>query len=574
MAASRLRAILRGTAVVVAGALLLTACTGLPTSGDVNVGLELGESPDDTDFLPLASGPAPGAGPQEIVEGFMEAAITPADNWEIARRFLTPDMQRAWRPSTGVAIDASAADRTVTSSVPEEEIEEADSAEVQVLLDQVASVDESGEYSAAPGPSNLGFVLERSDAGEWRIAQTPDGVVIDQLRFSTVFEGYPLQYFDQSWTRLVPDVRWFPRRTSIATTVVQALIGGAPSSWLEPAVQTAFPADVQLAQDAVPISANQVAEVALTRPAAGLETTQLARMRTQLQETLRAAGVHVSQVQFTVDGRSLDASVVNLQTPPTDSGPLVLIDGGFGAIVGDEVSPIEGLTDEILAITQPIASIDVSADDTSAAVQLGDGHVYLVADGRIDELDTRPSLVAPSLDPFGYTWTAPAGEPSALTAWGPDVVSHPIGAAWPDASSVQRIRVSADGARIGAIIEVGGQRWMVVASVVRDENGIPTELGPMKQLRRIDGDVSGLVWIGDYRLAVLSGAQTADLVTQTVGGDGVAEAGPTGAAALAGARTGSGVRILAAGGSLFAHAGSAWREVATGVRVLATRAGQ
>ena len=108
-----LRRMLRGLALMTAGLLALSACTGLPTSGDVNVGLELGQSPDDTDFLPLASGPAPGAGPREIVEGFMEAAITPADNWEIARRFLTPDMQRSWRPSTGVAIDASAADRAV-----------------------------------------------------------------------------------------------------------------------------------------------------------------------------------------------------------------------------------------------------------------------------------------------------------------------------------------------------------------------------------------------------------------------------------------------------------------------------
>jgi len=34
------------------------------------------------------------------------------------------------------------------------------------------------------------------------------------------------------------------------------------------------------------------------------------------------------------------------------------------------------------------------------------------------------------------------------------------------------------------------------------------------------------------------------------------------------------VRILDADGQLFAHAGSAWREVAEGVAVLATRAGE
>jgi hypothetical protein len=569
-----MRNLLRGIALAAASLVLLTACTGLPTSGDVNVGLELGESPDDADFLPLASGPAPGAGPREIVEGFMEAAITPAENWEIARRFLTPDMQRSWRPSTGVAVDASATDRAVSSSVLDEDVDDADAADVQVQLDQVASVDSSGEYSSAAGPANLAFALERTDAGEWRISQAPDGIVIDEERFSTVFEGYPLQYFDRTWSRLVPDVRWFPRRTSIATTVVQALISGSPSSWLEPAVQTAFPADVQLAQDAVPINANQVAEVALTRPAAALETQTLARMRTQLQETLRASGVHVSQVRFTVDGRTLDAGVVNVVVPPQESGPLVLTDSAFGTIVGDEVSPIDGLSDEILSISEPIAAIDVAADDGMAAVQLADGRAYLVGDGRLDEPDVRGGLIAPSLDPYGYTWTVPTGSPTEVLVWGSDRMSHSVANAWPDASAVLQMRVSTDGSRIAAVIEVGSQRWVVVAAVVRDESGLPTELGPMKQQTRVDGDVQGLVWVGDYRLAVLADSPSPDLLTQVVGGTATVESAPTGATALSGARTVSGVRVLSTDGALLAHAGSAWREVATGVRVLATRAGQ
>lgn len=569
-----MRGLLRSIALAAASVMLLTACTGLPTSGDVNVGLELGESPDDADFLPLASGPAPGAGPREIVEGFMEAAITPAENWEIARRFLTPEMQRSWRPSTGVAVDESAADRAVSSSVLDDDVEDADAADVQVQLDQVASVDSSGEYSSAAGPANLAFAVERTESGEWRISQAPDGIVIDEERFSTVFEGYPLQYFDRTWSRLVPDVRWFPRRTSIATTVVQALISGSPSSWLEPAVQTAFPADVQLAQDAVPINASQIAEVALTRSAAGLETQTLARMRTQLQETLRAAGVNVSQVRFTVDGRTLDAGVVNVIPPPTESGPLVLTENAFGTVVGDEVSPIDGLSDEILGLPQPIMTIDVAADDGTAAVQLADGHAYLVGKGQVNELDVRGGLVPPSLDPYGYTWTVPTGSPTQVLVTGSDVVPHAVANAWPDASAVLQMRVSADGARIAAVIEVGSQRWVVVAAVVRDENGLPTELGPMKQQTRIDGDVQGLVWVGDYRLAVLADSPSPDVLTQVVGGTASAEAAPAGATALAGARMGSGVRVLATDGSLLAHAGSAWREVATGIRVLATRAGQ
>lgn len=563
---------LKGAALVVA-ALLLPACAGLPTSGDVAVGLELGESPPDVDFLPVASGPIAGAGPQEIVEGFLEAGVTTSDNWDTARDFLAPEIQQTWTPTAGVSIDSAISARGLGSTVPEAEVESADSAEVQVSLALVASVDEFGAYSEAVGASNVSFALERMDDGEWRITQAPDGIVIDEPRFAKVFEGYALQYFDSSWARLVPDVRWFPRRQSPATTVTQALIGGSPSSWLDPAVQTAFPVDVQLAQEAVPIEA-QVAEVALTRAATGLDDLTLSRMRTQLQATLRAAGVAVSQVQFTVDGRAIEAGVVELADSSPDVGTLVLRDGAFGRVVGDEISPIAGISEEIAAISDPIAAIDVAVDDSHAAVQLADGRVYRVAEGSRDELDSRSGLIAPSLDPYGYTWTVPAGDPDALQVSGSDAVPLQVGNAWPNASAVSDLRVAADGARVAAVITVGQQRWVVVTAVIRDSEGMPVELGEVKSLVRAPAPSSGLAWLGSDRLSILVNPQDPQLFTQMVGGPGGAEAAPGDAVSIAGARTVAGVRVLGSSGRLFAHAGSAWREVTTGITVLATRAGE
>ncbi|WP_240747114.1 LpqB family beta-propeller domain-containing protein [Microbacterium sp. K24] len=572
MTERRASRMLRGVALVVA-ALLLPACAGLPTTGDVAVGLVLGESTQDVDFLPVASGPIQGAGPQEIVEGFLEAGITTSDNWATAREFLAPSLQRSWRPAAGVSIDVGTETRVLTSSVASDAVEDADSADVQVRLDLVAIVDEAGAYAEAPGASPTMFALERMDDGEWRITQAPDGIVIDEPRFANVFDGYPLQYFDGGWSRLVPDVRWFPRRQSPATTVTQALIDGAPSPWLDPAVQTAFPADVQLAQDAVLIT-DQVAEVALTRPAVGLDQLTLSRMRTQLQETLKAAGVSVTQVRFAVDGRTLDAGVVELVDTPPDVGTIVVQNGVFGRIVGDEVTEIPGITPGVAAIDQPIVSIDVAADDSLAAAQLADGHVYLIGDGTFDELDSRPGLIEPSLDPYGYTWTVPAGEPGALQARGSDVVEHDVANAWPNASSISDLRVSSDGARVAAVVTVGQQRWVVVAAIVRDPAGIPLELGDMKQVSLISAPATGLAWLGTERLAVLVDPLGPQVVTQMVGGPGTAEAAPEDAVSIAGARTVGGLRVVGVGGQLFAHAGSTWREIATDISVLATRAGE
>ncbi|MCM3779284.1 LpqB family beta-propeller domain-containing protein [Microbacterium hydrocarbonoxydans] len=556
-----------------ATALALSACSGLPTTGDVQPGLALGTSPEDPDFLPLASGPVEGAGPAEIVEGFVEAAITPADNWATARSFMTPEMAAEWLPSTGVSIDVSAATRSFSSTVEDDaELEEGDTADVRVTFDQLASVDGTGAYSEAFGASTSSFVVVRTD-GQWRISEAPDGVVLDESRFSRVYDDYALQFFDPTWERLVPDVRWFPRRATIATTIAQALIGGAPSPWLDPAVQNAFPAGVQLARDAVPIDSDQVADVALNGAAAGLDQVTLARMRTQLQETFLAAGVQVSQVRFSIDGRTLDAGVVKLVEDPPDGGSLVLKDGTFGNLVGGEVAPLPGVSEEILAVTQPITAVDVALDGSHAAVQLGDGHVYIGGNGNFDELDQRSSLIRPSMDPFDYTWSVPVNAPSALQAISVDVAQNPIADAWPGASEVSAIRVSADGARIAAVIAIGGERWVVVSAIIRDENGVPTALGPTEEITQLQGTASGLVWLGPDRLALLADTDDRIVLTQIVGGTGTVESAPAGATTIAGSRSASGVRIWSSDGAVFARSGSAWSQATTGVQLLATRAG-
>jgi len=470
---ARTRRALRGL-VIAATVLILSACTGLPTSGDAQPGKPLGASPEGQDFLPLASGPVDGAGPAAIVEGFMEAAITPADNWNTARSFLTPELASTWRPNTGVSIDVSSATRSFSSNVDEDDdADDGNTADVRVAFDQVASVDATGAYSEAFGASNSAFVVELTD-GQWRIAEAPDGVVIDESRFSRVYDDYALQYFDQTWERLVPDVRWFPRRATVATTIAQSLIGGAPSPWLDPAVQSAFPQEVQLARDSVPIDPDQIADVALNRAALGLDPTTLARMRTQLQATLTAGGVQIDQVRFTVDGRTLEAGVVEVVTDKADPGSLVLKDGTFGMLVGGEITPIPGVSDQIVNAGQPVTAVDVSVDSSHAAVQLIDGHVWLAGEGSFNELDDRPSLVRPSMDPYDYTWSVPSNAPAALQAIGSDVAPQSIAGAWPEASSVSAIRVSADGARVAAAVVIGGERWIVVSSVIRPSSDPPS----------------------------------------------------------------------------------------------------
>ena len=565
----------RGRLIVMLATLTATlaACAGLPTSGDVTVGLAREDVGLPPDISQLAAEPLEGASPEQIVEGFLDAALTPTDGWKIAREFLSPELAETWRPSAGVTIDAGAAAREFNSEIVGE-AETAETGDVRVLLDQVARVDERGAYTELSGEESVAsFQVARNGNGEWRITAAADGIFLDAEAFTQVFRQYSLQFFDPTWTRLVPDVRWYPRRSQIATTLTQSLLSGPPSEWLAPAVRSAFPSDVSLVRDAVPVSDEKVATVELTATVLSLEATQLARMRTQLEATLRGAGV--SEVRLTVNGRDLNAGQATVQAPIAEPGAVVLTETDFGTYVGDEITPYDGITPEILDLAPSVVAVDMAVDDTRAAVQLDTGAVFTVADGRVDELDARPGLIKPSMDPHGYTWTVPSGSPQALIAWQPDVAAVDVAGAFGEASSISQLRVGPDGVRIAAVATIGGQSWIVAASVVRDENQVPVELGPTHMLAQLDGRGLALAWIGGDSLSVLvESEKNRYVLTQDIGGPGAPAAAPEDARSLSGGRMAAAVRILNDEGVLFAQRGTTWQVARSEILVLGTRAGQ
>lgn len=565
----------RSLALVACAALvaLLAACTSLPTSGEPEAGLALDEADFDPDISQIAARPLEGASPEQIVEGFLDAALTPDNGWAIAREFLSAELATTWRPSAGVTIDASALDREITADIEGAE-KSASSAGVRVVLDQIARVDENGAYTELPGDESLAsFEVERNDDGEWRITSAANGVILDAVAFPQVFRQYALQYFDPGWSHLVPDSRWYPRRQTVATTLTQALLNGSPSEWLAGGVRSAFPSDVTLARDSVPVSADKVATVELTPAAAALDDMQTARMRTQLEATLRPAGV--TEVELSVNGRNLGAGTAPVDTGRADSSPVVLTETAFGTYVGDEIMPVEGISPVLLELGASVRSVNISADDTRAAVQLDSGTVFTVSGGNIDELDNRPGLVEPAMDPYGFTWTVPQSAPQMLTAWKPDVTSIEVQSAFHDASAITDLSIAADGVRLAASITLGGQRWLALAAIIRDQDQVPVEIGPVHLVTQLDGAAHAVSWIGTDELGILVAVDDTSIMrTQSVGGPGADEAAPADAVTLSGGQNASSVRVLDSDGVLFAQRGTTWQMALSGVLVLGSHVGQ
>ncbi|MFB7893182.1 LpqB family beta-propeller domain-containing protein [Microbacterium sp. NPDC056044] len=552
-------------------AVVVTGCAGFPTSGPPEYGLENGNTGSGSQnvvFIP--NRPQPGATPQQIVEGFIDAGSGPGvlGNWAVAREFLAPDLADTWKPESGVIVDERA----------ERDYVETGDGVVDFASEVVGTVDDKGAYERADlSPGNWTFELAQQDDGEWRITQAPDGIWLDEAQFPQVFHKYPLMYFDPSYQFLVPDVRWFPV-TKAAGRIADALVNHPKSEWLAESVETAFP-DGVTAVAVVPTGEEGVSDVALKGDAMLVATADARnRMLTQLEESLRSAGV--TDVVMTVESAPIEAEPVTVRSTRVPPAPLVLTEAGFGFLTGDEIGKIPGLSAAVEAAS-PL-SVQVGAERDLAAARLASGAVVrLNAAGTEPEvLDTRPGLIDPVIDPYGVVWSVPQEDPSALRAYLPNGDVVDVVDAWGDATAIAGMALSRDGTRIAAVLSAGGRTVVSVAGVVRDDV-VPDRLGEPIPLAVAGGAVVGVTrigvtWIDDVSVGVLTSGADADstVIEQVVGAPTSTSTAPAGMASIAGGNGVSSLRLRAEDGTLSVKRGTSWQPTATGIRVLATQQGE
>lgn len=218
------------TAVAVTVSLILAGCSGIPQSGAPRIGQPV-PGAEDPEVQFIADSPQAGASQEEILRGFIDAASSPREDYATAREFLAPKIRSTWEPDLNVIVD-EAAQRSYVS---------ADGTSMNLTVAPIAEVNAEGEYTEfstrTPLTQGYSFIKVKD---EWRISVAPDRVILDAQRFNDVFGSYALTFFDPSWSYLIPDLRWFPSRTSTGTRIVKALLDG-PSPLLTGAVATAFP---------------------------------------------------------------------------------------------------------------------------------------------------------------------------------------------------------------------------------------------------------------------------------------------------------------------------------------------
>lgn len=546
------------TALVIVPALLLTGCVSVPFSGGVELGGDLSSGVDiDVDLSP--QGPSKGATQEEILRGFLAATTAAQNNYGIARSYLAAEASDVWNPYESTLVRAR-----------EGVIAQVDEATLTYSVPIVASVDAVGRYSVADDAATQTLPAFRfvQEEGEWRIAELGNGILISQQAFPSAFSQHTLYYWDAAFRNLVPDLRWFPSRSEVATRIVRAVLE-PPTSWLgQGATVSAIPAGTQLALAPVSVEAG-IAQIDLTSEVLSLTDVERQRLRLQLAASLRAVSGVVG-VQLTVDQNAVaipdwTAGAPDV-VPQVDPRVLLRTEEGFGFATGADVEPLGTLSPAIIELGA--TAVALASSRTLATALTAEGVWALRAgDSPPVLLDDRPGLIAPSIDGYQFVWSATAVSTGSIRATELDGTVHEVEAALPDDARIVSIAVSRDDARVLLMLDGPGGPRLVHTAVIRDEaSGVPVRLGELRDLP-LNGDTAvDATWVDEVRVASITRTGEQSLVElHELGGRSRPLGLPQGGLQIVGGNGGvDGVRVLGIDGVVFEPRGSGWQN--TGLR--------
>jgi hypothetical protein len=525
-----------------AGALLavLAGCASVPTNGPVQQGDPVGVAAAGGEFVRvIAQPPQDGVTPADLVQGFLVASSSSDYDYATARQYLTPTAAAGWNPHAGVQIaDVGGLQISGLGSL----------ILAKGSLDGTIAADNS--YTVAPAGATIDASYQVVKVGgQWRIAELPTGLILKRDDVVRGFRTYDLFFLDPSRQVLVPDPITVPvTGAGDAVALTRALLGG-PTTWLRPAVTTAFPAGTALATDSVPID-NGVAQVNLTSQVLAADDQTRQMLCAQLIHTLLGLP-DVSGVTITVGDQPLAVSGAGLiQTANQWSrfDPTILGSGDLplASVAGQVVQltpatkpiPVAGLVGKgKLLLFTPVESLDgttlagVTPNRSAIWTQSMTGTPVPV------RVITGGKLTRPSWDRTNALWTVSQGHGVVRYALGKQIAvpvdGLPTGTTVAD---ITRISVARDGARAAVLLRQGAQIEPWLALIVRTSEGV--RLAGLQRIENTIVDASDIAWQGANTLAILGVADGAPAQVFTVSpgfGDTTAQLAPTGADHLAAA---------------------------------------
>ena len=439
----------------------------------------------------------------------------------------------------------------------------------------MASVSNVGAYrqNATPVSTTLQFHFVQQ-RGQWRIDDAPDGIVLSDATFRSLFDRHSLYFFDPTNTHLVPDLRWFPGGTA-PLRIVSALLDGPPP-WLRGAVRTAFPEGTKLAAPSVEVQSG-TAIVDLSPAVLSADTSERQLLQLQLTASLANVG-NIRAVSVSVGGTPMvipDASSTSPRlSTQVDSRPLVLKDDAFGFLAAQDLTAVGQASAKVVAAG---ARAGTMSSDGAALAILSPLGVSLVRSGSTTTvvLDDRPNLIPPALDNYSFVWSVVRSAPGAIRISSFAGASSELATGFPANDEVVSIDVSRDGARLAIFLNTAIGPRLIVRSIIRDAATAqrPVGLGePIVDTGTTSGKATDATWVDDLSVATLENDSTTSAVTvYEVGGDRSSLGQPVASVSLIGGNGQSGLRTLTSAGTIAARSGNGWNDTGIPVTFIATQ---
>ncbi|NLA65960.1 MAG: hypothetical protein GX862_08605, partial [Leucobacter sp.] len=394
--------------------------------------------------------------------------------------------------------------------------------------------------------------------------------ILDKSTFAAVWAPRALYYLSGD-NRLVPDIRWFlSRGSTLSTQIVRDLMQG-PSTNMSAALHTAFPEGSALSVESVPVI-DGTAVIDVTPNVLDVDDSTMQLLKRQISLSLPST---ITDFELSVHGTVIESGPVSStddSPPPELQFIAVMQDGRFGTIVGGELAPIAGLSERIDEIAG-VRAVTL-APDSKAAVVLSAAGAAWVSEQEIVTVDPRNDILVPSLDALGYVWSYRPSQPGAIEISRADGFDSMLAVPWLEGRHAVALRVSTGGNHVAALVEDDGGSEVLVAGIVRDENGQPVGLTDEATTQLwMQGAPIDLDWIGDTRFVTLTESGllgSSARVTLGVVGNFSTDAGAVAGGVSVSGGSRSLLRVLDDQGRLLSPQGvTAWQQSQTDIELVA-----
>jgi hypothetical protein len=495
---------LKATFGLLALALALSGCAGIPKSSEVYFGEEILEDTSAQFVRVIARPPSVGMSPEEIVRGFLDACADPSENYGIARQYLEVESAGNWNPLTGIEIyEASTIEVT------------GDSPALNVSAGKLGTISDLGRYqSGDPGAQvSRSFELTQDAGGQWRIAKLSDGILLSSGDVDRSFRSFPIYFFNTELTSLVTDSVLVPVSNSgAATSLVRSLLDG-PSPYLSPVATSAFPVGTTLTYGSVPVT-NGIAQVDLSNEILGADEVTRRALSAQLVWTLNVLP-NVSAVQISVSGQPLALTdigalqtIQDWQVLSTLPDPQLQI---LNVIRNEEIySAVNELETLKYIAPGPLVFAAPNLDGSKVATVTADRKSIQVTDSSESQFEIVAQgnqISKPTWDRDGNIYFSDFGQgvrevtrDGILRSVAVDVST--LGTS----DQVKQVVVSSDGVRVAVVLSNGIQDVVSVGAVFKTDT--ETRIIGLHRIERSITAVRDIVWSSPTSIAVIGSDET------------------------------------------------------------------